>query len=156
MADLTDRLARLTPQQRELLARRMQSQAAPPARPPAIARQPRTAPLPLSFGQQRLWFLDQLEPGTPYYNCPLILRAHGQGAEGAPVLPDLPIQYADYAAWQRDQLQGAALARELDYWKHQLAGMPGVLDLPLDYPRPPTQTYRGDGEQIHLPPAVSG
>jgi amino acid adenylation domain-containing protein len=61
----------------------------------------------------------------------------------ATVLPPLPLQYADYALWQRDWLQGAALERQLDYWRRQLAGMPPVLELPTDYPRPAVQRFRG-------------
>ncbi|MBS0261669.1 MAG: amino acid adenylation domain-containing protein, partial [Planctomycetes bacterium] len=63
------------------------------------------------------------------------------GAE--PDLPDLPIQYTDYAAWQRAVLQGPLLERQLTYWKRQLAGAPALLELPTDFPRPARQTYRG-------------
>jgi amino acid adenylation domain-containing protein len=58
-------------------------------------------------------------------------------------LPELPIQYADYAAWQRDWLQGPTLQDQLDYWKQHLGGELPVLALTRDYPRPPVQTYRG-------------
>jgi surfactin family lipopeptide synthetase A len=58
-------------------------------------------------------------------------------------LPDLPIQYADFAAWQRQWLQGDMLADQLAYWKQQLAGAPAALALPTDRPPPPVQTYRG-------------
>ncbi len=57
-------------------------------------------------------------------------------------LPRLPVQYADFALWQRGWLQGAALDRQLDYWRRQLAGAP-ALELPLDRPRPPVQSCRG-------------
>jgi amino acid adenylation domain-containing protein len=221
--------------------------------------------LPLSFAQQRLWFLDQLEPGSAFYNIPLALRLQGAldaaalelalnevGArhealrthfashDGVPVqvispagrlalpftdlsglveperleqarrraheeaqrpfdlsqcpllraellkldtdehvllltlhhivadgwsmgvlvrevttlyegyargaeatLPALPVQYTDYAVWQRDWLRGEALAQELSYWKQQLAGAPALLPLPTDHPRPLVQSYRG-------------
>jgi amino acid adenylation domain-containing protein len=52
-----------------------------------------------------------------------------------PALPEPPIQYVDYAAWQRDSLQGPALDEHLDYWKTQLAGAPAVMELPTDRPR---------------------
>ncbi|MEP6918781.1 MAG: condensation domain-containing protein, partial [Acidobacteriota bacterium] len=55
-------------------------------------------------------------------------------------LPALPIQYADFARWQRAWLQGAVLDAELGYWRQQLAGAPGVLDLPIARPRPALQT----------------
>ena len=58
-------------------------------------------------------------------------------------LPELTVQYADYAAWQRGWLQGEVLEQQLSYWKQQLAGAPGVLELPTDRPRPPTPSYRG-------------
>jgi amino acid adenylation domain-containing protein/non-ribosomal peptide synthase protein (TIGR01720 family) len=56
---------------------------------------------------------------------------------------ELPIQYADYAAWQRRWLSGEALEKELSYWKKRLAGSLQVLELPTDRPRPLVQTYRG-------------
>ncbi len=59
-----------------------------------------------------------------------------------PVLPALPIQYADFADWQRLWLSGEELDRQLAYWRERLAGAP-VLDLPTDLPRPPIQTFRG-------------
>jgi amino acid adenylation domain-containing protein len=58
-------------------------------------------------------------------------------------LPVLPIQYADYALWQRQWLQGALRERQLAYWKAQLAGAPTVLELPTDRPRSPRQSARG-------------
>ena len=60
----------------------------------------------------------------------------------APSLPELPIQYADFAVWQRQQLQGEALENMLAYWREQLTGLP-VLQLPTDRPRPATQSFRG-------------
>ena len=57
-------------------------------------------------------------------------------------LPDLPIQYADYAIWQRERLQGEILETLVSYWKKQLAGVP-ALQLPTDRPRPSVQSYRG-------------
>jgi amino acid adenylation domain-containing protein len=58
-------------------------------------------------------------------------------------LAELPIQYADYAVWQREWLSGEVLERQLEYWKNHLAGAPAVLELPLDRPRPAEQTFRG-------------
>jgi amino acid adenylation domain-containing protein len=66
-------------------------------------------------------------------------------------LPDLPIQYADYAHWQRQQLQGAALEAQLDYWRAQLADAPPVLELPTDRPRPARQTSNGARYDLLLP-----
>ncbi|MCP4653859.1 MAG: non-ribosomal peptide synthetase, partial [bacterium] len=64
-------------------------------------------------------------------------------------LPDLPVQYADFAVWQRQWLRGEVLERQLAYWREQLAGLP-VLDLPCDRPRPATQSFRGSAEPLRL------
>ncbi len=69
----------------------------------------------------------------------------------AQVLPEPEIQYADYAIWQRDFLQGENLVRQLDYWKGQLAGELPVLDLPTDRPLPAVQTFRGGEATDDLP-----
>ena len=60
-----------------------------------------------------------------------------------PELPELVVQYGDYAAWQRERLQGAHLAALLEAWRQRLAGAPTLLELPTDRPRPPVQTHRG-------------
>ena len=70
-------------------------------------------------------------------------------------LEPLPIQYADYAVWQREWLTGEVLDKELNYWKQQLAGSNPVLELPTDYPRPAVQTYRGASQSLTLPPSLS-
>ncbi|MFL6199517.1 MAG: amino acid adenylation domain-containing protein [Thermoanaerobaculia bacterium] len=219
---------------------------------PPILRASRSRALPLSFAQERLWFLDQLEPGSAAYNIPGALRVEGDldrpallrslreivrrhevlrtsfpAAEGEPCqaiassweidlplvdlsglagreaaareliareslrpfdlargpllrvllvrveershlllfvlhhavsdgwstaifvrelaalsapgpeLPELPIQYADFAVWQRDWLSGEVLAEQIAYWRERLRGAPPVLDLPTDRPRTP-------------------
>ena len=58
-------------------------------------------------------------------------------------LPELPLQYADFAVWQRNHMQGETLANLLNYWKQQLSGSPTTLDLPTDRPRPAIQSYSG-------------
>ncbi|HEX2081374.1 MAG TPA: amino acid adenylation domain-containing protein, partial [Longimicrobium sp.] len=242
-----------------------------PALPP-VERANRHGPLPLSFAQQRLWFLDRLQPGSPLYNVPAalrltgelngpalaralgeIVRRHeslrttfaGEGAEARQViapptddfalpfenlsshadrraealrrareeaeapfdlargplfrarllrlaadehvllltlhhavsdgwstgvlvrelsalyaafaegrpspLPEPPVQYADFAVWQRRALQGPALEAQLAYWKARLAGAPAVLALPADHPRPAVRTHRGGCERLELP-----
>ncbi|HEY3582450.1 MAG TPA: amino acid adenylation domain-containing protein, partial [Pyrinomonadaceae bacterium] len=248
----------------------------PTTQGPPFGVLPRDGVLPLSFAQQRLWFLDQLEPGSPLYNIPAAvrltghlntaaleqtlnevlkrhesLRTHFYEVNGratqniepeikltlpvedlrhlapydrdeelqritraeaqkpfdlshAPLLrvrllrladeehvvlltvhhivgdewsmgvlvrematlyaaysqnqtsplEDLPIQYVDYAAWQRELLQGELLANELDYWQRQLHQLP-VLDLPTDRPRPPVQTYHGARYLFPIAPKLS-
>ena len=70
---------------------------------------------------------------------------------GAPSpLLDLPLQYADYALWQRERLQGAVLEEQLTYWKTRLADLPALLALPTDHPRPAVQTFRGGQQLVRL------
>jgi len=243
-----------------------------PVSAPPITPIPRTGPLPLSFAQQRLWFLNRLMPDSPYYNVPAaihlkgkldleafertiteIIRRHetlrttfstidGQPtqvirpvqpvslptidlteipgyeresvarqaadvtanipfdlAEGPLLrllmiridedeyiavwilhhivcdnwttgvlvkevsvlyaafsagetspLPEIEIQYADYAFWQRQWLQGEVLESQLAYWKKQLDGAPRLLQLPTDRPRPAVQTFRGANEPFTI------
>ncbi len=70
-------------------------------------------------------------------------------------LPELHLQYADYAAWQRTWLAGDVLDTQLAYWQEQLADAPHLLNLPTDYPRPAMQSYRGAYLPIALPKALT-
>ncbi|MBD0339436.1 MAG: amino acid adenylation domain-containing protein, partial [Microcoleus sp. Co-bin12] len=72
-----------------------------------------------------------------------------------PLLSPLPIQYADFAAWQRQQLQGEILETQLGYWKQQLSGSLPVLNLPTDFPRPAVQTFQGARQTWELPKDLS-
>jgi FkbH-like protein len=269
-------VARMT-ERIELLRRLGQEVQAPPIRP--VARDASiTTELPLSFAQQRLWFISQLEPDSPAYNIPQAVRLYGRldvaaleralseivrrhealrttfavvdgqpvarvgGQPAAPALPiidlgarpgagreaeagrivereiqrpfdlargpllrttllrlgerehilvltmhhivtdawslgvfvqelatlyesfahgrpsplpELPIQYTDFATWQQQWLQGDVLERQLIYWKQQLSGAPPVLELPADRPRPPLQTFRGAYQPLALPRALA-
>jgi amino acid adenylation domain-containing protein len=257
--------------------RRMKAGGADDEAPP-IVPVPRTGPMLASFAQQRLWFLDQLEPGSPAYNLPLAVSYRGslhpallaaglaevvwrhealrtvlQAVDGEVVqvilpagpvplpvvdlealpavrregevrralaeeglrpfdlgsgpllrvfllrlgarehvllatmhhavsdgwsmeifrgelevlygalrrsepspLAALPVQYADFAVWQRRWLAGAALADQLSYWRQRLAGAPPVLELPTDRPRPAVRSYRGAMRRWDLPPGLTG
>jgi amino acid adenylation domain-containing protein len=73
----------------------------------------------------------------------------------ASLLPELPIQYADFARWQREWLQGEVLESQLAYWEQQLRDQPLMLDLPTDRPRPAMQTWRGATETFSLPPDLA-
>ncbi|HEY0605955.1 MAG TPA: amino acid adenylation domain-containing protein, partial [Herpetosiphonaceae bacterium] len=84
-----------------------------------------------------------------------LIALYGAFAKGTtPALPELPIQYADYAVWQRDWLQGAELENQLAYWRRQLADLV-PLELPADYQRPPVPSFRGAVQTFVLPPAIS-
>src|SRR6185436_9607218 len=274
LKDLAGGLARLSPQQRAALEVLLLQRRAP--HPPAGAPEPRIIsrsrggdPAPLSYAQQRLWFIDQLEPGSPLYNMPVALRAGGPlhtgvlalalgeivrrhealrtvfaAPEGSPVqviqpatpfvlplvdrsglpartretaaltlaeeeadrpfdlahgpllrgvllrltpgehvtaltmhhivsdgwsmgilvrevtalyaafvearpspLPELPVQYADFSAWQRSR----PYSETLSYWRRQLAGLPPHLSLPTDRPRSAVQSFRGSSRPLWLP-----
>jgi hypothetical protein len=81
---------------------------------------------------------------------------YGALRAGAPSpLPELALQYADFALWQREAVQGERLERQLAYWRQRLAGPLPVLDLPADLPRPPVQTYRGDAVPFAVPAALT-
>ena len=79
---------------------------------------------------------------------------YGAGAQGRPSpLPELEVQYGDYAVWQRRWLRGEVLAAELAHWRSRLAGAPPVLDLPLDRPRTAVMSERGDSRSLEVSPA---
>ncbi|WP_371726388.1 amino acid adenylation domain-containing protein, partial [Mycobacterium sp. DBP42] len=74
-----------------------------------------------------------------------------------PAWTPLPVQYADYSLWQREHLgdledPGSRIAEQLSYWRKELAGLPEVVSLPTDRPRPPAPSYRGDGVDLRIDP----
>ncbi len=79
------------------------------------------------------------------------LHRHGERAE----LPELSIQYADFAAWQRDQLDTGALTEQLDHWRRRLADLPAEVGLPTDRPRPTRPSHRGADVSIEMPVATN-
>ncbi|HEY2963721.1 MAG TPA: amino acid adenylation domain-containing protein, partial [Pyrinomonadaceae bacterium] len=79
-------------------------------------------------------------------------RVYTALAYGRPsVLPELPIQYADFASWQRNWLQGEILEQELSWWRNQLDGIPPELNLPADRPRPSVLSMKGDAVLLEVP-----
>jgi len=82
-----------------------------------------------------------------------LYQAYSMGEESP--LPELPIQYADFAVWQRSWLQGAVLENHLAYWRAQLGEDLPVLKLPTDRPRPAVQTHRGAQRSLALPTTLS-
>ncbi|HSU18095.1 MAG TPA: amino acid adenylation domain-containing protein, partial [Longimicrobium sp.] len=273
MSEVLARLDKLSPEHRALLQKLLLKQAGEARDTGAVRPREGGGPAPLSFSQERLWFIDRLEPGSAAYNLPMAWRLEGAldvaalqralgeivrrhealrtvfaEADGSPVqviapfgafalpvedlsglgeadresavgrrageearrafnlsagplfraallrlgeedhvlllsmhhvvsdgwsmgvlfrelsalyaayregrespLPELPVQYADYAVWQRGQLAGEALERQLSYWRERLSGAPELLDLPTDHPRPAVRSFRGAHEQIELP-----
>ncbi len=268
----TERAERLSPAKQALLKRWKASQVNKVASHHTIRPRRANSPAPLSFAQQRLWFLDQMSPGNPQYNIATALRLHGtlnanllerslflivqrhetlrtafRVEEGKPVqvivpecpwalstidltsesepaqsrrreeivrdeamhsfdlqappllrgtllktaeqehtllltmhhivsdgwsmavladevaqcyralvadcepaLPSLPIQFSDYAIWQREQMSEHRADALLDYWTEQLTDSPRHLELPLDFPRPATQTFHGSVQRSSL------
>ncbi len=275
--DASERRSKLSPAKQALLEKRLRGEFKDDAKLQVIPRRAEQNLVPLSFAQQRLWFLDQLKPGSPFYNVPKAVRMSGAlnvealqrtlealvarheslrttfasvesrtvqvitpslslglpvvdlsdqpesereaealrlaaeeafrpfdlsrgplvraillrlsredhvllltlhhiisdgwsmgvlfrelGAlyeafsQGRPSpLGELPIQYADYAVWQREWLRNEVLEKQLSYWKRQLGDNLPVLDLPTDHPRPPVQSFRGTYRHIALPKKLS-
>jgi amino acid adenylation domain-containing protein len=83
----------------------------------------------------------------------VLLKELGAFYHGASLDP-LPVQYADFARWQRRTLSGEVMERQLSYWKRQLAGSPPLLPLPTDFPRPPVQKFRGRQVEAGIEPSV--
>ena len=273
--DPSSRAAGLSAAKQALLEELRKGKRSSPA--PTIPRRVQEGPLPLSFAQQRLWFIHQIDPTSPAYNIPTALRLRGAldaavletclGEivrrheslrtrfvldRGTPVqiveaearvelpiidlthlpeaeredeakrlaafearapfhlaegpllrarlirlerddhvfllamhhivadgwsmgilvgeiaalyeafshrrpspLPELPIQYGDFALWQRERLSGERLEQELHFWRNRLAPLPPALQLPTDRTRPPVQTFRGSVEPISIPSDVA-
>ncbi|WNW10395.1 non-ribosomal peptide synthase/polyketide synthase [Pseudomonas sp. DTU_2021_1001937_2_SI_NGA_ILE_001] len=83
-------------------------------------------------------------------------RLYAAFCQGQPdPLPPLDLQYADYAAWQQQQLQGERLQHQLEFWQQHLRGAPALLELPADRPRPAEQSYRGAALAVQLPAELS-
>ncbi|WP_338270554.1 amino acid adenylation domain-containing protein [Corallococcus caeni] len=85
-----------------------------------------------------------------------VAALYASASRGEPAsLPALPIQYADYALWQREWLQGPARQPLLDYWTRQLADVPTVLELPTDFPRPAVPSPQGALHALRFPPELT-
>ncbi|TMC09855.1 MAG: hypothetical protein E6J41_09740 [Chloroflexi bacterium] len=80
-------------------------------------------------------------------------RAELAGTDAA--LPPLPVQFGDFAVWQRAWAAGPEAAAQLAWWRRTLAGIPAALELPTDRPRPAVQTYAGDAVRVRLPARLS-
>lgn len=95
---------------------------------------------------------DDWSMGIFYHELQTLYDAYREGKPSSS-LPELPIQYADYAAWQRGWHK-EIFETQLAYWKQQLKDIPAILELPTDHPRPPIQTYRGSAYSFALAPEL--
>src|SRR5262249_8712085 len=85
-----------------------------------------------------------------------LAEAYAAFAAGHEVrLPELPVQYADHAIWQRQPLQGEVFEEQLAYWRGRLAGAPPALNLPTDHPRATGQTYHGARHPFRVPAGLA-
>ncbi|ACK67643.1 amino acid adenylation domain protein [Rippkaea orientalis PCC 8801] len=82
-----------------------------------------------------------------------LYKAYQEGKSSP--LPELTIQYADFAVWQREWLTGETLEKKLDYWTEKLSGLPPLLELPTDYRRPPVQSFKGSHISFNLNSEIS-
>jgi amino acid adenylation domain-containing protein len=101
-------------------------------------------------GEEHLFLLQLHHIIFDGWSTGVLLREVGLFYAGDRIAPPLPVQYADFALWQRAWLEGGALAAQLDAWRERLAGAPTALDLPADRPRPAVQTFRGGAEAVTL------
>ncbi|MCP4659947.1 MAG: AMP-binding protein, partial [bacterium] len=138
------------------LCRRIREEA---DRPFDLARGPllRTALLHLGTSEHALLLSmhhvvsDGWSMGVFYRELALFYEAFSTGRASRFGPPELPIQYADFAAWQRQWLQGEVLEAHLTYWREHLAELPTSLELPTDRPRPAVPSYRGALSSTALP-----
>ncbi|HEX2187468.1 MAG TPA: condensation domain-containing protein, partial [Longimicrobiaceae bacterium] len=152
-------LRRLDPAQREAALRRLA--AGESRRPFDLARGPLLRVLVARSGDEE-WALcftvhhvvsDGWSMGVLVREVNELYRAHAAGE--APRLPELPVQYADYAAWQRAWLTGDTLEAQIGWWRERLADAPPLLDLPTDAPRRPAADPPAATRHVALPGDVS-
>ncbi|PBP39848.1 non-ribosomal peptide synthetase, partial [Pseudomonas syringae] len=137
-----------------------------------LAREEALAPFDLSRGpliRGRLVQLSEMEhillvtqhhivsdgwsTGVLLHEIGMLYRAFSQGL--ADPLPALDFQYVDYAAWQRQWLQGETLHTQVEFWRQHLSGAPALLELPTDHRRPPLRSYAGGRVSLALSPALT-
>jgi amino acid adenylation domain-containing protein len=109
--------------------------------------------------QEHILFLNLHHIATDGWSNGVLVRDlaafYGAALEGKPLsVPELTIQYADYAVWQRNWLHGAVLEKQLEYWKRRLKDAPPILEILTDRPRPAVQTFRGASHIASLPSSL--
>jgi amino acid adenylation domain-containing protein len=111
----------------------------------------------MQLGEDRFWLLltmhhivtDRWSMGALFQELTTLYERFSAGRPSP--LPELPIQYVDFAHWQRQEEQERVLEAQLDFWKRQLDGAPAVLELPTDRPRPAVQSFQGATQSLLLP-----
>ncbi len=152
-------LSHLSPEQAEFESRRMFGEEA------AAAFNLSTGPLfrtcLLKFGKNRhvlIFTLHHIVCDGWSINVLLRELTHlylDRAQQKSAAVPELPIQYADFAVWQREWLRDETIERQLNYWRRQLANAPAALDLPVDYPRPAMRSSAGARVSTMLSPEVT-
>jgi len=152
-------LERLGPSEREAECQRLASEKA--QRPFDLSQGPFLHLSLLRFGSdEQVMLLTAHHIITDGWSIAVLTRELGRTYEAflhgdRSQEPELPVQYADYAYWQRRWLQGEVIDAQLDYWKRQMERVPRVLDLTGDRPRPTVRTFRSDRQSFTIPPPLS-
>ncbi|MEA2563973.1 MAG: hypothetical protein QOH06_5477 [Acidobacteriota bacterium] len=105
--------------------------------------------------EEHLFLLTMHHAVSDEWSVAVLMREIGTLYTGAGELPELPVQVADYAIWQREWLRGEVLEARLAWWKERLAGAPPVIDLPLDRARTAARTFRGERVPLEVPAEVT-
>ena len=149
----------LETEQREKRAAELSAEEA--QRPFDLGRGPLIRALLIKLGAERHLLLlnqhhivsDGWSVGVLWQELGELYQAYAKGKESP--LPELPVQYGDYAVWQREWLKGEVLEEALGFWKKQLEKIPEVLELPTDRPRPEVQSFKGEIYVFSLPAALT-
>ncbi|MEW5931700.1 MAG: amino acid adenylation domain-containing protein, partial [Gemmatimonadota bacterium] len=149
----TGDLSALAPAVRAAAVRRLAAEEA--ARPFDLAAGPLLRAALLRLGDEEHVLLLTLHHAVGDAWSTSVLLGDLAAAYGGAGLPELPVQYADFAAWQRARLTGDILDRHRGWWRERLAGAPAALELPTDRPRPPVWSGRGASLAFSLPPELS-
>jgi amino acid adenylation domain-containing protein/non-ribosomal peptide synthase protein (TIGR01720 family) len=147
-------LRRVPQQDRDPVAQRLASEDA--LRPFDLARGPLLRACVMQLDDQdHILLLSQHHINTDAWSNDVLVhevtKGYGAFSSGAPSpLPELPIQYADFAAWQREWLESEAARQQLAFWTEELKGVAPSLELPTDRPRPVAQTFNGAARKFRL------